>query len=103
MKKYNYISCCCSEGYSELVESEHGDLVYFEPWMENNWIPVEKELPPVETELWVWNGTNVLVYHLSVGLFDDLERRRTFLRNMEITHWMIYRRPQPPKRGGKEE
>jgi hypothetical protein len=65
------------------------------------WILVEKELPPLRTAFWVWDGKTVDENRLGRNNKDD-DIYRKYLQSRGITHWMLRIKPQPPEGGGNE-
>jgi hypothetical protein len=67
------------------------DCICFE-----RWILVEKELPPLRTAFWVWDGKTVDENRLGRNNKDD-DIYRKYLQSRGITHWMLRIKPQPPE------
>jgi len=66
----------------------------------SEWIEVEKELPPEDTDLWVYNGRYVIEFYL---VPCNLKEIKSYLSNCGVTHWMVRRKPDPPQKKGESE
>lgn len=52
----------------------------------SEWIPVTERMPDNDTGIWIWNGKIV----------ED--RWFSAQSNFFFTHWMPFKRPEPPKK-----